>query len=64
MVCRLPVCGQIIESALRVFVCLVGHLCCDVGVMSDWLFLSHPRSLDTEARCKGKSNSNKIHLLF
>ena len=53
------VCGLIVESVLHVFVCLLGHLLCDVGVMSDRLFLSPPRSSATEIRRKKEKKKSK-----
>ena len=53
------VCGLIVESVLHVFVCLLGHLLCDVGVMSDRLFLSPPRSSATEIRRKKERKKSK-----
>ena len=60
------VCGPIVESVLHVFVCLLGHLRCDVGVMSDRLFLSPPRCTTTKTRRKKekKANNKKMCLLF
>lgn len=45
-------------------VCLLGPLCCDVGVMSDRLFLSPSSILDNKARCKEKSHIKKIYFIF
>ena len=42
------------------FVCLLGHLRCDVGVMSDRLFLSPPRSSNTKARHNGKATPTSL----
>lgn len=51
--------GLIIESVLHLFACVLGHPRCDVGVTSDSLFLSPPRSCSGEAR-PDRDNKEKI----